>query len=149
MHSNNGTPAWMWCWKSNLNVKKLRIILLFKRDFIQNNKWLGRAVINAELQKQLAPEQYGSHKDKLVAIQCLNKRLLHDYACFIHKPLAICSNDTKSCFMVVLGGFYWWDRKMAVVQHVESNCGCPGYWYMLFVLFLGYDLECDHDSWWG
>jgi len=47
----------------NFNVKKLRIILLFKGDCNQNNKWFGSAVMfNVELKQQMAPEQYGSHK---------------------------------------------------------------------------------------
>jgi len=29
----------------NLNMEKLQIILLFKEDFNNNNKWLGRAVM--------------------------------------------------------------------------------------------------------
>jgi len=45
----------------NFNVEKLRIILLFERDFNNNNKWLGRAVMfNAEEHQQMAPEQYDS-----------------------------------------------------------------------------------------
>jgi len=58
----------------NFNVEKLRIIRLFKGDFNQNNKWLGRAVMfNAESHHQMAREQYGSRKEKAVDIQCLNK----------------------------------------------------------------------------
>jgi len=58
------------------NVDKLRIILLFKGDFNNNNKWFGRAVMfHAVNHKLLAPEQYGSHKEKSAAIQCLNKQL--------------------------------------------------------------------------
>ena len=83
----------------NFNVEKLRIILLFEGDFNQNNKWLGRAVMfHAELHQQMAREQYGSRKEKAADIQCLNKRLLYDYTRFTHKPLALCSNDAKSCY---------------------------------------------------
>jgi len=83
----------------NFNVEKLRIILLFEGDFNQNNKWLGRAVMfNAESNHQMAREQYGSHKEKAADIQCLNKWLLYDYARCNHKPLALCSNDAKSCY---------------------------------------------------
>jgi len=58
----------------NLNVDKLRIILLIEANFNQNHKWLGRAVMHqAEHLGLLAPEQYGSHNQKLAAIQCLNK----------------------------------------------------------------------------
>jgi len=48
----------------NFNVEKLQIILLFKGDFNQNNKWLGRAVMfHAEEKQQIAKEQYGSCKE--------------------------------------------------------------------------------------
>jgi len=51
---------------SNLNVEKLQIILLFKVDFNENNKWLGWAVMfNMESYHQLGPKQYGSHKKKI------------------------------------------------------------------------------------
>jgi len=83
----------------NMNVEKLHIILLFKGDFNQNNKWLGQAVMfNTEKFLQMAPEQYSSQNEKSAGIQCLNKQLLYDYACYTHHPLALCSNDAKSCY---------------------------------------------------
>jgi len=84
----------------NLNIEKLHIILLFEGDFNNNNKWLGRAVMfNAEVHNLMALEQYGSRrKEKLAAIQCLNKRLLYDYVRCNHIPMALCSNDAKSCY---------------------------------------------------
>jgi len=49
----------------NDNMEKLRIIMLFEADFNHNNKWLGRVTMqSAEAQKLLAPEQYGSWKNK-------------------------------------------------------------------------------------
>jgi len=83
----------------NFNIEKLRIILLFKGDFNNNNKWLGRVVMfNAEEHHQMAPKQYGSQKEKSADIRCLNKRFLYNYACYTHKPLAICSNNAKSSY---------------------------------------------------
>jgi len=83
----------------NFNMEKLHIILLFEGDFNQNNKWLGQAVMfHAELKQQMAQEQYRSCKEKLAAIQCLNKWLLYNYACYAHEPLVVCSNDAKSCY---------------------------------------------------
>jgi len=83
----------------NFNVEKLCIILLFEGNFNQNNKWLGRVVMfNAESHHQMAKEQYGSRKEKAVDIQCLNKRLLYDYVHYTQEPLALCSNDAKSCY---------------------------------------------------
>ncbi len=47
----------------NINMEKLRIIVLFEVDFNTNNKWIGRAVMyKAEQLKALAPEQYSSQK---------------------------------------------------------------------------------------
>jgi len=63
----------------NINVEKLRIIVLFKADFNTNNKWIGRAVMyKAKQLKALAPEQYGSRKRKAANIQSLNKCLFYD-----------------------------------------------------------------------
>jgi len=58
----------------NFSVEKLCIILLFKGDFNQNNKWLEQAIMfHAEAHRQMAKEQYGSQKEKVADIQCLNK----------------------------------------------------------------------------
>ncbi len=63
----------------NINVEKLRIIVLFEVDFNTNNKWISRAVMyKAEQLKALAPEQYGSRKRKAANIQSLNKCLFYD-----------------------------------------------------------------------
>jgi len=55
-------------------------------------------MFHAEDHRQMAPEQYGSQKEKLAAMQCLNKRLLYNYACCNHIPMALCSNDAKGCY---------------------------------------------------
>jgi len=87
----------------NFNMEKLCIILLFEGNFNQNNKWLGCAVMfHAEAKQQMAKEQYGSRKEKSADIQCLNKRLLYDYACYTHKPMVLCSNDAKSCYNCIV-----------------------------------------------
>jgi len=83
----------------NLHINKLCIILLFKGNFNNNNKWLGCAVMfHAKKHNLLAKEQYGSRKEKLAAIQCLNKCLLYNYIWLTHIPLVICSIDAKSCY---------------------------------------------------
>jgi len=47
----------------NFNLSKLQIILLFERDFNDNNKWLGWAVMfYAKQNNLLAKDQYGSQK---------------------------------------------------------------------------------------
>jgi len=55
-------------------VEKLQVIMLFKADFNNNNKWLGCVLMTqAESKQTLAEEQYGSHKGKAAGTQCLNK----------------------------------------------------------------------------
>jgi len=74
----------------NCSVEKLRIIMLFKADFHNNNKWLGRAVMrNAETLDEVAPEQYGSRSRKAAGTQCLNKRLFYDYIRAMRIPAAL------------------------------------------------------------
>jgi len=83
----------------NSNLDKLWIIILFKVNFNYNNKRLGRAVMwSTEEAGLLASEQYGSWKLKLANLQCLNKRLLYDWVQFCRQPMALCSNDAKSCY---------------------------------------------------
>jgi len=89
------------CWQAGLNimlekvlgnfkVKLLCIILLFEVDCNFNTKWLGRAFMwQAEELYFLTEEQYGSRRYKDVIMQCLNKRLWHNYSphqaqCWIH-----------------------------------------------------------------
>jgi len=84
---------------SNDNVEKLCIILLFKVDFNNNNKWIGKQVmLTVEKHRLLTPEQYGSWKSKAAGTQCLNKCLFYNlYHCF-QALMALCLNDTKSCY---------------------------------------------------
>ncbi len=83
----------------NNNVKKFRIIMLFKADFNDNNKWIGRVTMQlAENNNLLAPEQYGSRKNKAAITQCLNKRLFYDYHQFTQHPAVVCLNNAKSCY---------------------------------------------------
>jgi len=55
-------------------------------------------MFHAEEKQQMANEQYGSHKEKLANIQCLNKWLLYNYTQYTHEPMALCSKDAKSCY---------------------------------------------------
>jgi len=83
----------------NDNAKKLHIIMLFAADFNNNNKWLGRVTMKlAEEHNILAPEQYGSRKNKAAITQCLNKQLFYNYHQFNCQPAALCSNNAKSCY---------------------------------------------------
>jgi len=83
----------------NININKLRTILLFQGDFNNNNKLLCQAVMfHAEKLQLIAKEQYGSCKEKSATVQCLNKCMLYNYVCIRHIPLAICLNNAKSCY---------------------------------------------------
>jgi len=83
----------------NFNVEKLRIILLFEVDFNANNKWMGRAVmLMAETLNLLADEQYSSCKHKAAVLQCFNKALFYNLMWQWKQPVALCSNDAKSCY---------------------------------------------------
>ena len=65
--------------KGVFRVDKLRTILLFEADANHNNKLIGRtAMRNAEKLELLAPEQYGSRKNKSAIYHCLNKQLTFD-----------------------------------------------------------------------
>jgi hypothetical protein len=104
----------------------MRTILLYDASFNQNNKWTGRAAMahsellqrqsESPIRQALAPEQFGSRKAHHPIDQCLNKRLTFDLSRMLHHPMALCSNDAKSCY----------DR---VVHSVASLCmqriGCP------------------------
>jgi hypothetical protein len=125
-HWQQGMNAWLLKKPNEYRVTKMRTILLYDAAFNQNNKWTGRAAMKhseslqlrrqTDLRQPLAPEQYGSRKGHQAVDQCLNKRLTFDLSWIMHKPMALCSNDAKSCY----------DR---VVHSVASLClqriGCP------------------------
>jgi len=80
-------------------LTKGRFILLFKGNFNNNNKWLSQVIMfNAEAHHLMVMVQYGSWKQKMAVIQCLNKWLLYNHAQYTHIPMAICSNNAKSCY---------------------------------------------------
>jgi hypothetical protein len=63
----------------DMKVESLRPILLFEVDCNQNNKLLGRTVMQmAETHHGLADKQYGSRKHHSAAEQALNKQLTFD-----------------------------------------------------------------------
>jgi len=87
----------------NCSVEKLHIIMLFEADFNNNIKWLGHMVMkNAEANNTLAAEQYRSRAGKSAGTQCLNKRIFYDYIRALHSPVALCSNDAKSCYNQIM-----------------------------------------------
>jgi len=60
--------------KGNFDVEKLHIILLFKVDFHQLNKFISREMMQqAEHTGLVTGEQYGSRNGKSASTQSLNK----------------------------------------------------------------------------
>ena len=90
--------------KMNLNnITALRSVVLTEADFNFNNKILGRRVIqHAEDIQDIAPEQYGSRKNKSAIDQALHKRITYDIIRQTKLPGAMCSNDAKLCYNWVL-----------------------------------------------
>jgi len=104
---HKGRPLQHWTKGLNVMLEKipgncnleLHIIVLFEADFNYNNKHIGWAVmVSMEKAGLLAQEQYGSRRNKLANLQCLNKCLLYDLIRFRCQPLALCSNNAKSCY---------------------------------------------------
>jgi hypothetical protein len=83
----------------NINIDKLRAILLFEADFNFNNKMLGRQMmLRAEENNWIAPEQYGSWKRLSAIDHCVNKRISFDIMRQSKRPGVLCSNDAKGCY---------------------------------------------------
>jgi hypothetical protein len=125
-HWQQGMNTWLPKKPNEYRVTKMRTILLNDAAFNQNNKWTGRAAMKHSeyLQERrqsngrqpLAPEQYGSRKGHQAVDQCLNKRLTFDLSWVLHKPMALCSNDAKSCY----------DRVVCLVASLcLQRIGCP------------------------
>ena len=87
----------------NFNIDRFRPIIHVEADFNMANGFIGRKVMNnAEKHDLLAPEQYGSRKDKSAQDQALNKRLIFDIARQSKKPMVLVANDAKSCYDRIL-----------------------------------------------
>jgi hypothetical protein len=92
--------------KGDFRVDKLRAILLYKANFNQNNKKLGRDMMYTADQLQVvAKEQYGSRKHKSAIEQCLNKRLTFDLAHHLNPP-SRCVPTTRN--RATTGSFILW-----------------------------------------
>ena len=86
--------------KINSNhISSLRSVVLAEADFNFNNKILGcRAVNHAEAINDIAPEQYGTRKDKNSIDQALHKHITYDIMKQCKKPGILCSNNVKLCY---------------------------------------------------
>ena len=82
---------------------KLRLILLMEARFNQNNKLIGRKMMqHGEKYGYLAREQFGSRNAKSAIEHALNKRLTIDIARQTKTPAVYIANDAKSCYDRIL-----------------------------------------------
>ena len=81
------------------DVDKMRLIQLMVANFNTNNKLIGkRTLANAELQRTIARDQYGSRKHHKAAMAALNKRLTMDIWRQKRQSGIIAMNDAEGCF---------------------------------------------------
>jgi hypothetical protein len=79
------------------------MIILFVADCNYAFKHLGWAMMKkAETQKSIVSEQFGSRKAHKAIDQALNKVLTNDLLQQLKVPGAICSNDAKSCYDLIV-----------------------------------------------
>ena len=84
---------------NNFFVQSFRTIKLFEAEDNSGNKTTGRDLMwHAERQNLIAPEQYGSRKNRAASTQALNKKLVFDLFRQQRLSGAIGSNDAKSCY---------------------------------------------------
>jgi hypothetical protein len=99
------------------DVTSCQTILLYEPDFNNLLKILGRrTMLNAEKFRVLAPEQFGSRKSLTSIRQALNKVLTYDLIPQRRIPVAMCSNDAKSCYDRIIHSV----AKLALLR-----CGAP------------------------
>jgi len=85
--------------ENDLNVERLRTILLMAADFNHNNKRAGRDVMkNAEKHRTIAREQYGSRRNHAAIDHCTNKRLTFDLLRQKRQPGGHMATDAVSCY---------------------------------------------------
>ena len=65
-----------------LNIEKMRLIMLMHSQYQMNNKNIGRKVFaNTEICKKVAEEQHGSRKFHQAGLLLVNKVLVGDLLC--------------------------------------------------------------------
>ena len=98
--------------KNEWRPDKLRIILLMEARFNQNNKLIGRKMMeHGERSGFLAREQFGSRPAKSAIVHALNKRLTIDIARQSKTPAIYIANDAKACY----------DRILPMVSYVTMR----------------------------
>lgn len=102
---------------ADLRPEKLRLILLMDARFNHNNKLIGKNMMEyGERYNLLAPEQYGSRKNKSAIDHATNKRVTMDILRQSKTPAIYIANDAKSCY----------DRIILLVAYLTMrNFGIP------------------------
>jgi hypothetical protein len=81
------------------DAELMRTIQLMVASFNMNNKLTGReAMKRAEAFNLIPPDQAGSRKNMRAILHALNKVLTVDLSYQRRLPMALCSNDAKSCY---------------------------------------------------
>jgi Reverse transcriptase (RNA-dependent DNA polymerase) len=85
--------------KNNHRAASLRTIVLMETDFNFLNKIIGKRVMrHAEQMDTIAPEQYGSRKNKSALLHATNKQLTLDITKQSRINSALMVLDAKSCY---------------------------------------------------
>ena len=83
-----------------LNIDKMRLIMLMHPQFQMNNKNIGRKVLaNAEICNEFAEEQHGSRKFHQAGLLLLNKVLVGDLFRLSRFSACYAMNDAKGCLL--------------------------------------------------
>jgi Reverse transcriptase (RNA-dependent DNA polymerase) len=83
----------------SIQVSKLRTLMLFEPDWNLLNKIMAsRTMIQAETATAIAPEQYGSRRNKSAIIHATNKQILFDIVRQEKSNAALTVLDAKSCY---------------------------------------------------
>jgi Reverse transcriptase (RNA-dependent DNA polymerase) len=85
--------------QESLRVDKLRTIVLMEADYNYMNKIIGRRIMkNAEDANTIAPEQFGSRKQKSSIANALNKLLTTDILRQEKRNFSLITLDAKACY---------------------------------------------------
>jgi len=79
-------------------------------------------MMNAKTLDLLADKQYGSQWNKAAILQCLNKGIFYNILQQWKRPVALCSNDAKSCYncITLLAAVLSLCRLGALIPTVQS-----------------------------
>ena len=83
---------------TDFRVHRTRHIPLKEADDNETKYCMAKdAMIAAEIYNLVANEQYGSRLYRLAIHLAMNKRLIYDISRQMKTPIAVCSNDVRSC----------------------------------------------------